>query len=318
MKLVTRKVRDPLGDGYIDVVLESNLFDSSKLMKRGKVRDIYDLGEYLYIFSTDRISSFDCVLPTPIPHKGTSLHALSVYWFEKSKQVFPNHFVESVDSRTMKVFKAERIDIEWVVRGYMYGSMWRAYEKGERTFSGVKLENGIRLAEKLPSPILTPTTKSDVGHDVETSREEAIEKGIVTREEWEILEDASLKLYEFYSKHAKSRGIILADVKFEFGRWRGELIQIDEAPTHDSARLWDASRYVVGRKQEASCLDKEFLREYLRRAGFTGEGEPPDLPWLVVAEVSKRCFGAYRVLIGDGKISDFKLKTLDELMSELT
>ena len=318
MRLETVKIRDPLGEGYVDAVVKSNLFDSSRLMKRGKVRDIYDLGEYLYIFSTDRVSSFDRVLPTPIPHKGESLHMLSVYWFEKSRQVFPNHLVESIDSRTMKVHKADRIDIEWVVRGYIYGSMWRAYERGKRTFSGVKVENGLRLAEELSSPILTPTTKSEVGHDVEITKKEAIDRKILTREEWEALEEASFKLYEFYSGHAKRRGIILADAKFEFGRHRGELIQIDEAPTHDSARLWDASRYVVGKKQEASCLDKEFLREYLRSVGFTGEGEPPQIPWPVVAEVSKRCVGAYRVITGKAKISDFKLKTLDELMKELT
>ncbi|MEM2876274.1 MAG: phosphoribosylaminoimidazolesuccinocarboxamide synthase, partial [Candidatus Bathyarchaeia archaeon] len=165
--------------------------------------------------------------------------------------------------------------------------------------------------------ILTPTTKSEVGHDVETSKEEAIDKEVLTEEEWKTLEEASLKLYEFYHAHAKRRGVILADVKFEFGRWRGELIQIDEAPTHDSARLWDATKYAVGRRQESYCLDKEFLREYLRRVGFMGEGEPPSLPWSVVVEVSKRCVGAYKVLTGGGEISDFKFKTLDELMMEM-
>lgn len=315
--MISYEVPDPLGKGKVEVVYQSELFEPNRLLKRGKVRDVWDAGEYLYIFSSDRVSSFDCVLPTLIPHKGTSLHALSVYWFEKSRKVFPNHFVESVDSRTMKVLKAERIDIEWIVRGYLYGSLWRTYSKGERELYGIKLPQGLRLAEELPDLIFTPTTKSDVEHDVAISREEAIRKGLVTKDEWRLLKEASFRLYEFYKDHAKRKGIILADVKVEFGRCKGELIQIDEAPTHDSARLWDISRYRVGEKQEASCLDKEFLREYLRKVGFSGEGSPPDLPWPVVVEVSKRCVGAYRVLSCQAKISDFNLKTLDELMEEL-
>lgn len=299
-----------------EVVLKTNL--QFPLFKRGKVRDLYDLHDALLIVSTDRISAFDVNMPNGIPRKGESLNLLSVFWFERTQSIFPNHFVECVDSRTIKVLKAERIDVEWVARGHLYGSAWRAYKKGRRIISGVKLPNGLRLAEELPETILTPATKAESGHDVEISKSQAIESKLVTAEEWRELEEATFKLFEFYKKEVSSKGILIPDFKLEYGRRNDSLIQIDEPPTHDSARFWAKKYYKIGEQQEGHALDKEFLREYLRRIGFAGEGKPPLLPPLVVEEISKRCVGAYKVLTGKGKIEDLALKTVDQLMAKLS
>ena len=310
-------VPDPLGSGKIEVLGSSALFGLERPPRRGKVRDIYDLGEEMLIVTTDRVSAFDVVYPTLIPHKGESLHSLSVHWFERTADIFPNHFQESVDGRTMRVLKAKRIDIEWVCRAYLYGSAWRAYRDGARVISGVELPDGLTMAEELPEVILTPTTKSETGHDRELSRAEAIDAGIATRDEWGELEEATLKLFEFYRSEAGRRGIIIPDFKLEFGRQGDRLIQIDEPPTHDSARFWAEAFYEPGRPQEAHCLDKEFLREYLRRIGYTGDGEPPEIAAPVVREVSKRCVASYQVLSGRKGLGDFDLRTVDEVMEEV-
>jgi len=299
-----------------EILMETRL--SLPLFKRGKVRDLYDLGDALLIVSTDRISAFDIVMPNGIPRKGEALNNLSVYWFEGTRDLFPNHFVERVDGRTMKVLKAERIDVEWVARGHLYGSAWRAYKEGRRILSGVRLPNGLQLAEELPETVLTPTSKAESGHDLEITKGQAIGEKLVTAEEWRALEEATLKLFEFYKEEAASRGIIIPDFKLEYGRRNSDLIQIDEPPTHDSARFWAEKYYRVGAQQEGHALDKEFLREYLRRVGFTGEGKPPILPPPVVEEISKRCVGAYEVLTGKAEIEDFNLRTVDQLLAEMS
>jgi len=287
------------------------------IFKRGKVRDVYQMGDHLLIVSTDRISAFDVILPSGIPLKGWALNQLSAYWFEKTKSVFPNHFIEKTDERSIKVTRAQRIDIEWVTRSYIYGSAWRSYEKGERTISGVSLPDGLRLAEELPEVILTPTTKSEVGHDVELSRDAAIDGELVTGEEWATLEEATFKLYDFYKAEASKRGLIIPDFKLEYGRVKGELIQIDEPPTHDSARLWSKKHYRVGQRQEAYSLDKEFLRDFLIRRGYIGDGPPPTLPPILIDQVSKRCVGAYKVLAGQTTLDDFQLMSVDQVLTSL-
>ncbi|MGC9069017.1 MAG: phosphoribosylaminoimidazolesuccinocarboxamide synthase [Thermoprotei archaeon] len=294
-----------------------NLFRLASLYKSGKVRNLYDLGDYLLIFHSDRVSAFDVVLNDLIPFKGVYLNLLSEYWFLKSKKVFPNHFVERIDSRIMKVIKAKRIDIEWIVRGYLYGSAWRMYSKGIRTISGVKLQDGLQLAEKLSDPILTPTTKSEYGHDVEITKNDAVSKGLVSRDEWLELEEASLKLYDFYSMEAKKVGIIVADIKLEFGRSKDMLLQIDEPPTHDSARFWPLKYYAPGKYQEDHCLDKEFLRAYLLKIGYNGDGVPPRLPSLLVEQIALRVQGAYEVLTGKKSFDEFQLKSLDDILKEV-
>ncbi len=310
-------VDDPLGGGKVEVLGASDLFCGERQPRRGKVRDVYDLGEEMLIVTTDRISAYDVVYPTLIPHKGESLNALSEFWFGETRGVFPNHFLESVDPRTMRVAKADRIDVEWVCRAYLYGSAWRAYREGARKVSGVELPGGLVMAEELPEVVITPTTKSEEGHDMEMTREEAIVAGLVTREEWDELEEATLGLFDAYRKIARRRGIIIPDFKLEFGRLGNDLIQIDEPPTHDSARFWDERFYEPGRPQEARCIDKEFLRAYLRRVGYVGDGEPPDIPGPVVREVSKRCVASFEVLSGRKELEDFDLKTVDEGMEEL-
>jgi len=290
---------------------------SLELFRKGKVRDVYDLGEELLIVASDRVSAYDVVIPDTIPSKGEALTGLCVFWFARTKDIIPNHFLRRVDNRSMRVAKAERVDIEWVVRSHIYGSMWRAYMKGERSFGGILLPNGLRLAEELPEIVLTPTTKSEKGHDLDITRSEAIDQGLVTDDEWRILEETSFKLYEFYRDEAKKRGIMVPDFKVEYGRYRGVLIQIDEPPTHDSARLWSCKHFKVGEQQEAHALDKEFLRAFLREYhGFTGEGVPPKLPKLVIDEVSKRCIGAYEVLNGNKQIEDLHLRSLDQVLRE--
>src|ERR1700726_1175219 len=196
-KLVERNNRDfskELGH-LMSVMLESKLSDKT-LMRRGKVRDVYDEGDQLLIVATDRISAFDVVMPKGIEGKGVALTKLSEFWFLKTTHTFPNHFIAKYDERTLRVRKARRIDIEWIVRAYLYGSAWRAYSKGAREISGVQLPGGLQLAEELPEIVLTPTTKSDVGHDEELSKEEALNRKLVTLDEWKELEEGTYKLFE--------------------------------------------------------------------------------------------------------------------------
>ncbi|HHL41314.1 MAG TPA: phosphoribosylaminoimidazolesuccinocarboxamide synthase, partial [Candidatus Bathyarchaeota archaeon] len=236
---------------------------------------------------------------------------------KETEDIIKNHLLEVVDERTVKVVKAKRVDVEWVCRAYLYGSAWRAYNKGARTISGVDLPDGLVMAEELPEVILTPTTKEDSGHDMEISKAEAIERGLSTKDEWELLEEATFKLFERYQKVSKKHGLIIPDFKLEFGTVGDEYIQIDEPPTHDSARYWAEQFYELGKPQEATCLDKEFLRSYLRNIGYMGDGPPPTIPAPVVREVSKRCIASYKVLSGQAKLEDFNLKTVDQVMEEL-
>ena len=309
-------VDDPLGEGKVEVLKNSELF-SGKEPRRGKVRDVYDLGDEMLIVTTDRISAYDVVFPTLIPHKGASINSLSEFWFKKTNDVMPNHFISLEDSRTMRVRKADRIDIEWVCRAYLYGSAWRAYNSGARTVSGVNLHDGLIMADELPEVILTPTTKAEAGHDKEISKQEAVDMALCTRDEWNELEEATLKLFTAYSRHSKSRGLIIPDFKLEFGKADGQLIQIDEPPSHDSARFWAEKFYEPGKPQEAHCLDKEFLRAYLRNINYFGDGSPPEIPAPIVKQVSMRCVASYQVLSGIKTLQDYDLKTVNQVMGEL-
>ncbi len=318
LKFETVKMPNPFDiNSYVSSVRNSFPTSLDTRFRRGKVRDVYDLDSTLLLFHTDRISAFDTVFKEVIPFKGIYLNLLSIYWFKKSRDIFPNHLIKMVDDRSVEVIKTKRIDIEWIVRGYLYGSAWRLYKKGVRVISGVKLPNGLVLGEKLSEPILTPTTKSEHGHDIEITREEAVSRKLIDTGEWAELEEACFKLYNFYSKEAMKRKIIIADVKFEFGRYKEGLIQIDEAPTHDSARLWPLKYYSPGKFQEARCLDKEFLRSYLLNIGYKGNNPPPHLPWPLIRQIALRVKGAYEVLTGKKTVDDLNLMDLDKLFEVL-
>jgi len=295
------------------LLMQSDL-QGKQLLRRGKVRDVYDEGGELLIVATDRISAFDRIMPVGIEGKGVALTKLSEFWFLKSNHVFKNHFISRFSERALRVKKAQRIDIEWIVRAFLYGSAWRAYSKGAREISGVLLPGGLQLAEELPEIILTPTTKSDEGHDEELTKAEALDRKLVSLDEWNELEECTFKLFEYYKREAGVKGIIIPDFKLEYGRVKDDLIQIDEPPTHDSARFWAKDKYRIGERQEKHCLDKEFLRDYLLRKGFSGDGEIPMLPQLVLNQISKRCQGAWEVLSGAKTMESLGLLSVDEVL----
>ena len=271
-----------------EIITETSL--PLPLFKRGKVRDVYDLKDRLLIVSTDRISAFDVVLPNGIPFKGEALNRLSNYWFEKTKKIVANHVLDVVDPRTILVQKTEPIKIEFVVRGYLYGSLWESYAKGKST----SLPKGLEKAEKLPSPLLTPTTKADVGHDTELSKDDVhsqIGKSLATE-----IEEASIKMYELASQKAATSGIIIADTKFEFGMFDEELMLIDECLTPDSSRFWSKAKYRIG--QDQFSYDKQHVRDYLIRIGWNKLPPAPKLPDRIVVETSEKYIEAYERITG--------------------
>ena len=276
----------------------------------GKVRDLYDLGDELLIISTDRISAFDVVLPNGIPDKGSVLTGLSKFWFNYTESVAENHLIttevedypdtlhpdaELLKGRSMLVHKADRVDIECVVRGYLAGSGWSSYQKtGE--ICGQKLPDGLRESERLPELLFTPTTKAEHGeHDEPISIEEM--KNQVGGELTDRLIDASFELFKAASQHAESAGIILCDTKFEFGQRDGKLIVIDEVFTPDSSRFWPADLYEPGKPQQS--FDKQFVRDYLSEIGWNKEPPAPELPETVISKTSEKYREAYRLIVGE-------------------
>ena len=274
-----------------DVILETNF--SLPLFKRGKVRDIYDLGDKLMIVSTDRISAFDVVLPNGIPNKGEALNRLSIYWFNETNGIIQNHILDIVDPRTVLVKKATPVKVEFVVRGYLYGQAWEKYKAGE-DICGIRLPPGLSEAEKLPQPILTPTTKADIGHDVELTRKDAIK--LVGKDRFEEIEDACFEIYELGARKGESNGIIIADTKFEFGILGDEIILIDELLTPDSSRFWPRNKYEIGKDQFS--FDKQHVRDYLTAIGWNKQPPAPKLPKSIVQETSKKYVEAYERLTG--------------------
>jgi len=274
-----------------NVVLETHL--PHPLFKRGKVRDVYDLGDKLLIVSTDRISAFDVVLPNGIPHKGEALTRLSIHWFEQTKEIVQNHIIKTVDPRTVLVKKTRLIPVEFVIRGYLYGAAYENY-KQDKPICGIALQKGLKKAEKLSQPILTPTTKAEVGHDMEMTRtqmEQKIGKSLAKQ-----IEEACMKIYEKASVRAEENGIIIADTKLEFGMLNDELILIDELLTPDSSRFWPRDRYKIGEDQFS--FDKQYVRDYLLSIKWNKQPPAPTLPPNVVAETSKKYIEAYERLTG--------------------
>lgn len=275
------------------------------LLYKGKVRELYDLGEHFLIVVTDRISAFDYVLDPAVPDKGNVLNQISKFWFEQTAEFQPNHVVhadvsklsgivkspELLKDRIMVVKKAERIDIECIVRGYITGGGWRQYEKtGE--INGIKLPAGLRKNERLPEPIFTPSAKNDVGHDEDIPVERMEE--LVGKELTAELQEKSLKLYQFAHEYCEKRGIILADTKFEFGILDGKVILIDEIFTPDSSRFWAKENYVLD--SEIDSMDKEPVRTYLANSDWDKNSKPDPLPPHVVEATSKRYRDIYHRL----------------------
>lgn len=274
-----------------DVILRTDF--SLPLFKRGKVRDLYDLGDRLMIVSTDRISAFDVVLPNGIPCKGESLNRLSIYWFNETEKIIQNHILDVVDPRTVVVKKATPVKVEFVVRGYMYGSAWEKYEAGEDV-CGVRLPPGLSKAEKLPQPILTPTTKAEVGHDVELTSKDVID--LIGKDGFEEIEEACFDIYELGARKAELNGILVADTKFEFGILDDEIILIDELLTPDSSRFWPKDKYEVGKDQLS--FDKQYVRDHLISINWDKRPPTPMLPERIVLETSKKYIEAYERLTG--------------------
>ncbi len=280
-----------------------------KLFSRGKVRDTYELGaDRLLMVATDRISAFDHVLPNGIPDRGKVLTQLSVFWFSQTHAFQENHLVSGMvpdlppelrdrrgdlAGRFMIVRKAERIDFECVVRGYLAGSAWKEYQDS-RTLAGEEMPPGLRESERLAYPTFSPATKAASGHDENitfTQLKKELGDELATK-----LRDASMELYKFASTLAESRGLILADTKFEFGLIDDDLVLIDEALTPDSSRYWEAATYLVGTSPDS--YDKQFVRDWLIRSGWDKESEPPRLPDDIVAQTRERYLTAYQRLVG--------------------
>jgi len=275
-------------------------------MARGKVRDIYDLGDRLLIVATDRLSAFDVVMPTPIPDKGRVLTQLSLFWFQLLKDVIPNHvlsatefpapfdqFKDDLAGRSMVVKKTKPLPIECVARGYLSGSGWKEYKTTGKVCD-ISLPSGLRESEKLPEVLFTPATKAATGHDENISFSRAAE--MIGSELAAKVRDTTLEIYRRAAAYAEPRGILLADTKFEFGLLNGELIWIDEALTPDSSRFWPAAEYRPGGPQPS--FDKQFVRDYLERIQWPKTPPGPDLPPDVVAATRAKYREAYRILVG--------------------
>ena len=280
-----------------------------KLFARGKVRDTYELGpDQLLMVATDRISAFDHVLPNGIPDRGKVLTQLSIFWFSQTDTFQPNHLIsgmvpdlppslrefrDQLAGRFMIVRKAQRIDFECVVRGYLAGSAWKEYQES-KTLAGESMPPGLVQSQRLAAPIFSPATKAETGHDENITFDEM--KKAVGQEMADRLREASIALYNYAAEFSERRGLILADTKFEFGTVGKDLLLIDEALTPDSSRYWDAATYRPGTSPES--YDKQFVRDWLTRSGWDKESDPPRLPEDVVAQTRLRYLTAYQRLVG--------------------
>jgi len=291
-------------------LFESNI-PSLRLRHRGKVRDIYDIdAQHMLIVTSDRLSAFDVVLPTPIPGKGEILTAISNFWFRRLQGVIPNHLAalplqdvlpaiedrRALENRSVVVRKLRALPVEAVVRGYLIGSGWKDYQR-EGTIGGIRLASGLRLAERLPEPIFTPSTKAAVGeHDVNIGFEQVVE--LVGRELAIRVRETTLELYRQAAAFARDRGIIIADTKFEFGLDAdGALVLIDEALTPDSSRFWPADTYRPGRSPPS--FDKQFVRDYLETLDWDKTAPGPELPRKIVDKTAEKYRTAKRLLMDE-------------------
>ncbi len=292
-------------------VLMQSDFQDIPLLKRGKVRDVYDLDDKLLIVASDRMSAFDVVMDDPIPDKGRILTMISTFWFKQLEQVVENHIIstdpadypepcknysEALQGRSMLVKKTEPLPVECIVRGYISGSGWNEYrDKG--TICGIRLPEGLQESEKLSQPIFTPSTKAESGtHDENISFDEAA--GLLGRDTAEAVRELSLKIYAFGRDYAARKGIIIADTKFEFGRFEDRIILIDEVLTPDSSRFWPMDAYRPGGPQKS--FDKQYLRDYLNGLDWPKTPPPPRLPDEIVQKTREKYLEALEQLTGKG------------------
>jgi phosphoribosylaminoimidazole-succinocarboxamide synthase len=291
---------------YMSVAVWETNFAGLKLLSRGKVRDLYELGDDLLLVATDRLSAFDVVLPTPIPDKGRVLTQLSLFWFNALGDIVPHHVLSATDfpapastyrqqlaGRSMLCRRTRPVPIECVVRGYLAGSGWKDYQATGKV-CGVALPPGLRESDRLPAPIFTPSTKATAGHDENISLDDVVAR--VGGDRAEQLRSISLQIYLRAAGYAEPRGILIADTKFEFGLVGDELIWIDEALTPDSSRFWPARGYQPGRSQPS--FDKQYVRDYLEGIGWNKQPPGPQLPPDVVERTRAKYREAYRLLAG--------------------
>lgn len=268
----------------------------------GKVRDVYDLGQLLVMVASDRISAFDVILPKPIPHKGQVLNQIAAHFLKATAHIVPNWLVASPDPQVSVGIKCQPFAVEMVVRGYLAGHAWRQYKAGHRTLCGVALPDGLKENDKLPSPIITPTTKAAEGHDQDISREEILAQGIVAEGYYHQLEQYTQALYAKGTEMAAERGLILVDTKYEFGLHEGRVLLMDEIHTPDSSRYFYADGYAERQQagEEQKQLSKEFVRRWLIENGFQGlEGQSvPDMPEEFIKQISERYIELYEHITG--------------------
>lgn len=285
-------------------------FPALKLHAKGKVRDIYDLGDYFLIVSTDRLSAFDVIMNQGIPYKGMVLSKISEFWFKFSSDIIDNHIVSTnvneypkeclpykadLEGRSMLVKKAKVFPVECIVRGYISGSGWNEYKsKGE--ICGIKLPKGLSESEKLPEPIFTPSTKAELGQHDENVSDEQAEK-IIGKEHYKTIKNAALTIYKKASEYALTKGVIIADTKMEFGLYNGKVILVDEVLTPDSSRFWPKDKYEKGRAQDS--YDKQYVRDYLLSINFNKQPPPPNLPEDVIQNTAAKYKEALYILTGE-------------------
>jgi phosphoribosylaminoimidazole-succinocarboxamide synthase len=288
-----------------DTLLSTNFFFKEQVaFNRGKVRDIYTIGkEHIVMIASDRISAFDHVLTHPIPYKGQVLNQIASKFLDDTKHIVPNWKIEEIDPHVTIGFKCEPYAVEFVVRGYLAGHAWREYSSGKREVCGVSLPDGLKENDKLPSPILTPSTKAETGHDMDISKEEIIAQRIIKKKDLDQLEKYSLELFEYGSIHADNQGLILVDTKYEFGKKGDKIMLIDEIHTPDSSRYFYKNGYedIQLKDQQQKQLSKEFVRQWLISNNFQGlEGQSlPSMPDEFIQEVSQRYIELYENITGD-------------------
>ncbi len=269
---------------------------------RGKVRDVYYFGDKMAMVATDRISAFDVVLPRAIPDKGRVLNQIAAFNLNATKEIVPNWVIATPDPNVTIGFKCETFAVEMVVRGYLAGHAWREYKSGKRKICGVPLTEGLKENDKLPHPIITPTTKASVGHDEDISKEEIISKGIVSKSDYEALENYTFKLFDKGSELASNRNLILVDTKYEFGKQNGKIYLIDEVHTPDSSRYFYKEGYEQRQKtgEQQKQLSKEFVRQWLIENGFQGKDgqQVPEMTDSIVKNISDRYIELYQQVIG--------------------